>query len=276
MDTQYDRVATALHWMVRHQQEQPELADIAAQVGWSEAHLQKTFQEFVGVSPKQFLKFLTREQALQRLRRGATVLDATWDSGLSSPGRLHDLLVTTTALTPGEARRGGKGVSMDYGVGATPFGPSLLAWTSRGITFLAFCESKPEAQALEELKAQWPDADLHRDDRQAAKNLSGIFDGATQEPLRLWLRGSPFQLAVWEALLTIPAGAHTTYGNLARLLGKPKASRAVGTAVGRNPVCWLIPCHRVITRTAALGGYRWGPDTKQALIGFEAARCRAA
>lgn len=276
MNTQFDKVAHALHWLVRHQDSQPGLAEMAREVGWSEAHCQRTFQDFAGVTPKQFLKFLTKEQAKLRLRNGASVLDAALSCGLSGPGRLHDLLISTEAMTPGEARRRGSGLDMAYGFGPTPFGPSLLAWTARGVTFLGFCESKSAEAALAELRDQWPDARLNRDDAAAARYLDRIFTGVGREPVRVWLRGSPFQLKVWEALLAIPPSAHCTYGQIANFLGQATASRAVGTAVGRNPVSWLIPCHRVITSQATLGGYRWGIDTKLAIIGYEAAQSRNA
>jgi len=272
MNTQYEMVAEAMHWMISNQHSQPGLEDLADHVGLSAAHLQRTFQEFAGVSPKQFLKHLTRQQALDRLRKGASVLDAALDSGLSGPGRLHDLIVTTEALTPGEARRRGAGVDMDYGFAMTPFGRSLVAWTGRGITFLGFCHDRSPEDALNELRGQWPDARLRQSDASAAELLEGVFAGVHKQPIRVWLRGSPFQLKVWEALLAIPPGAHCTYGQIARFLGQPGAGRAVGTAVGRNPVSLIIPCHRVITSLGGPGGYRWGVDTKLAIIGFEAAR----
>lgn len=270
MNRQYDTIADALHWLVRHQSEQPSLAQLANHVGLSEAHLQRTFQEFAGVTPKQFLKHLTRDEALRRLRQGESVLEAALGSGLSGPGRLHDLLITTEAVTPGQARRLGAGLTMHQGVGQTPFGPALLAWTDMGITFLAFCTAKTSRQALQELRVQWPDASLVEGEAQPL--LDTAFDGAGERPLRVWLRGSPFQLKVWEALLAIPSGLHCSYGTLAQSLGRPSASRAVGTAVGRNPVSWLIPCHRVITSLGRPGGYRWGIDTKLAMIAFEATR----
>lgn len=269
MTQQYQTISDALHWLVRHQQEQPTLGDLARQFGLSEAHLQRTFQDFAGVSPKQFLKHLTRSEALRRLRSGESVLDAALGSGLSGPGRLHDLLVTTEAMTPGEARRQGAGVDMYWGTGDTPFGPALVAWTPRGITFLAFCSRKSSRTALAELDAQWPGCRFIESPAQDL--LDQVFARTRQQPLKVWLRGSPFQLKVWEALLAIPSGMHCSYGTLARHLEMPSASRAVGTAVGRNPVSWLIPCHRVITSLGGLGGYRWGTDTKQALIAYEAA-----
>lgn len=269
MNRTYDMVAEALHYLVLHQADQPGLAELAAHLGRSETHVQKSFQTFTGLTPKQFLQAMTRERALERLNAGRSVLDAALEAGLSGPGRLHDLLISTDAMTPGEARRKGKGVHVHRGTGMTPFGPALIAWTSRGITFLAFTRERGASQAAAELAQQWPDAIFAEDRSGAARRLAAVFDGAERKPLSLWLRGSPFQLKVWEALLTIPAGHHVTYGQLARNLEQPGASRAVGSAVGRNPIAWLIPCHRVITSTGALGGYRWGVSTKQAMIGLE-------
>jgi len=275
MTTAHDMVADALRFLVEHQDEQPSLGRLAAHLDRSESHVQKVFQDQAGVSPKQFVRMLTRERALARLREGASVLQAALDSGLSGPGRLHDLLIDTDALTPGEARRRAQGVELWRGHGASPFGPVLLAWTDRGITFLAFTRETGEASAERELARQWPDARFRDDDAAAARRLGHIFDPVRRQPLKLWLRGSPFQLKVWEALLAVPSGRHVSYGQLARYIGRDSASRAVGTAIGRNPVSWLIPCHRVITGSGALGGYRWGLETKSAMIGWEAAREQA-
>ncbi|MCW8926236.1 MAG: bifunctional helix-turn-helix domain-containing protein/methylated-DNA--[protein]-cysteine S-methyltransferase [Xanthomonadales bacterium] len=260
-----------MHWLCRHQQEQPGLEELSAHIGLSPHYLQRLFQQWVGVSPKQFLKYLTKNQALERLRQGQTVFDAALDSGLSGPGRLHDLLITTEAMTPGEARRKGSGVEMMYGFGFTPFGEALLAWNERGISFLAFCHEKGRQHSWQQLSQQWPDAILNEDQAQAEETLSGIFTEKEHDKLKIWLRGSPFQLRIWEALLRIPPGTHCTYGQVATLTGNAGASRAAGTAIGRNPISWLIPCHRVINSIGTPGGYRWGMDTKQAIIAYEIA-----
>jgi AraC family transcriptional regulator of adaptative response/methylated-DNA-[protein]-cysteine methyltransferase len=270
MTEHFDMVANALHYLVEHQDDQPGLAELSAYLGLSEGHVQRTFQDHAGVSPKQFVKMLTRERAMERLRAGASVMEAAFDSGLSGPGRLHDLLIDTDALTPGEARRRGAGVQLRYGVGATPFGPAMIAWSDRGISFLGFTLELGESLAFSELQNQWPDAELKHAPDEAREQLQRIFADTRTTPLRIWLRGSPFQLQVWRALLAIPSGDHVSYGMIAKSLGKETASRAVGTAVGRNPVAWLIPCHRVITSTGELGGYRWGRGTKLAMIGLEA------
>jgi len=273
MDSQhhYQLIADALHWLCQNQNDQPSLEQLAAHVGLSPHYLQRLFQDWAGVSPKQFLKYLTKAQAMERLRQGQTVLDSALSSGLSGPGRLHDLLITTQATTPGEARRKGSGLEMKYGYGLTPFGEALLAWTDRGICFLGFCHEQGRPHTWKHLNEQWPDANLSEHHSEANYKLEEIFTENEHQKLKIWLRGSPFQLRVWEALLNIPPGMHCTYGQLASFTGKPGASRATGSAIGRNPVSWLIPCHRVINSLGALGGYRWGTNTKQAIIGYEAA-----
>lgn len=271
MNVQYDMVAEALHWLAHHQAEQPSLSALARHLDLSEAHVQRTFQAFAGVSPKQFLKYLTREQALERLRHGQTVLDTAIDCGLSGPSRLHDLLITTEAITPGQARQHGAGLTLEFGVGPTPFGPALLAWSERGIVFLGFTRDRGREAAVTELHAQWPDAELVERSADANRHLAEMFNGTRRQPLRIWLRGSPFQLKVWQALLGIAPGTHVSYGDIARSLQIPSASRAVGTAISRNPVSWLIPCHRVINSMGAMGGYRWGTETKRVLVAYEAA-----
>ncbi|MDX2428940.1 MAG: methylated-DNA--[protein]-cysteine S-methyltransferase [Xanthomonadales bacterium] len=267
----YQLIAEALHWLCQNQQDQPGLEELANHVGLSPHYLQRLFQEWTGVTPKQFLKYLTKKQAMERLTQGQTVLDSALSSGLSGPGRLHDLLITTQAMTPGEAKKKGLGVEVSYGYGATPFGEALLAWTGRGVCFLGFCHEEGKQHTLEQFKGQWPDASLSENSLEANNQLSEIFNEKERKQLKVWLRGSPFQLRVWEALLSLPAGTHCTYGQLAAFSGHAGASRATGSAIGRNPVSWLIPCHRVINSLGALGGYRWGTNTKQAIIGYEAA-----
>jgi AraC family transcriptional regulator of adaptative response/methylated-DNA-[protein]-cysteine methyltransferase len=266
----YKLVARALNWVAENQADQPDLERLSVEMGLSPYHLQRTFQDWAGVSPKQFLKSLTRQDALARLKRGSSVLDAALESGLSGPGRLHDLMITTEALSPGEVRKLGKGVAIQYGSGPTPFGQAVLAWTDRGINFLGFCEDTGYDTVVHELKNQWPSAEFKLSQKAAAKQLEKIFSDFGKTPLRLWLTGSPFQLKVWEALLSIPENSHASYGQIAAYIGQPRASRAVGSAVGSNPVAWIIPCHRVIRKLGGLGGYRWGEITKQAMIGYEA------
>lgn len=268
----YDLITNAIGWIANNQDRQPDLAALAAEMGVSPYHLQRTFQAWAGVSPKQFLKSLTRQAALERLAAGSTVLEAALSVGLSGPGRLHDLLITTEALTPGEIRKRGENVTLSYGFGQTIFGEALIAWNKRGLSFLGFCAERGATAAERELRAAWLNAEFQERPAEAQSRLDEVFNVPRNQPIRLWLRGSPFQLKVWEALLTIPEGAHASYGSLARSIGQAKASRAVGSAVGSNPLAWIIPCHRVIRQLGQFGGYRWGPVTKQAMIGFESAR----
>jgi AraC family transcriptional regulator of adaptative response/methylated-DNA-[protein]-cysteine methyltransferase len=267
----YQLIAEALHWLCQNQQNQPTLEELADHVGLSPHYLQRLFQEWAGVSPKQFLKYLTKAQAMERLRQGQTVLECALSSGLSGPGRLHDLLISTEAMTPGEAKRRGLGVNVSYGYGMTPFGEALLAWTDRGVCFLGFCREGGKHHIWTQFTQQWPDAKLTENNPETGDKLAEIFNENEHKHLKVWLRGSPFQLRVWEALLNLPSGTHCTYGQLASFTGNAGASRATGSAIGRNPVSWLIPCHRVINSLGTLGGYRWGTNIKQAMIGYEAA-----
>ncbi|MEJ2383422.1 MAG: methylated-DNA--[protein]-cysteine S-methyltransferase [Xanthomonadales bacterium] len=263
-----------LNWLAAHRTQQPGLSEIADATGMSPYHLQRTFQRWAGISPKQFLKALTREAAIARLSRGDTVLDAALETGLSGPGRLHDLLLTTEALTPGEVKRGGAEVTFRFGFGECLFGLALIAWNERGINFLGFCNDVDPRDALGELRDRWPNASYVRDEAGARDWLKRVFADAPTTPLPLWLRGSPFQLRVWEALLAVPEDANVSYGRIARAVGAPGAARAVGNAVGGNPIAWIIPCHRVIRGMGELGGYRWGVSTKRAMIGYEHAKAR--
>jgi len=267
----YQLITDTIRFVSENQASQPDLKQLSDEMGVSPHHLQRTFQAWAGVSPKQFLKFLTRQAALERLKSGSTVLDSALDSGLSGPGRLHDLMISTDALTPGEIRKHGQGVSLSYGFGETIFGIALVAWSSRGISFLGFCDETGNSHALMTLKSHWPNANYQEDSSAARRWLDVIFEPNNEKPVELWLRGSPFQLKVWQALLDIPEGTHSTYGNLASLIGHPGAARAVGTAIGHNPIAWIIPCHRVIRQAGEIGGYRWGGLTKKALVGWEAA-----
>jgi AraC family transcriptional regulator of adaptative response/methylated-DNA-[protein]-cysteine methyltransferase len=268
----FELIAESIHWLCQNQQKQPGLEELAEHVGLSPHYMQRLFQEWAGVSPKQFLKYLTKTQAMERLRQGQSVLDAAVSSGLSGPGRLHDLIVTTEAMTPGQAKHKGHGVEVNFGYGKTPFGEALLGWTDKGICFLGFAHNEGKDRLWSHFRQQWPDAILSEDQSQANLRLTEIFTGSEHKELKIWLRGSPFQLRIWEALLSLPPGVHCTYGQLASLTGNAGASRATGTAIGRNPVSWLIPCHRVINSIGTLGGYRWGINTKQAMIGYEAAQ----
>jgi AraC family transcriptional regulator of adaptative response/methylated-DNA-[protein]-cysteine methyltransferase len=267
----YDLISKTISYLAENQAMQPDLKKLSFEMGVSPHHLQRTFQSWAGVSPKQFLKFLTRQAAIDRLKSGCSVLESALDSGLSGPGRLHDLMISTDALTPGEIKKHGAGVDLNYGFGETLFGTALIAWTSRGVSFLGFCNETGVDQSFLSLKTQWGNASFMEVSSDAQQWLDVIFNRREGEPVELWLRGSPFQLKVWQALLAIPEGTHSTYGQLASHIGHPGAARAVGTAIGSNPVAWIIPCHRVIRQAGETGGYRWGGMTKRALIGYEAA-----
>lgn len=268
----YRTVEQAIEYLQEHAREQPRLADVAAEVGLSEFHFQRRFSEWAGISPKRFLQFLTKEYAKEALRNREDVLGAAYAAGLSSPGRLHDLLVTCEAVSPGEQRSQGAGLVIAYGFHATPFGECLIATTARGICRLAFVGAVGRDAEIEELRRSWPRAQLSRNQGATEVLVSTIFDPAHRgKPLHLWVRGSNFQIKVWEALLRIAPGELVSYEQLARAVGHPRASRAVGAAVGSNPVAVLIPCHRVIRKAGAIGDYRWGLTRKRALVGREAA-----
>lgn len=274
--TDYMRVEKAIRYIEENFRAQPELSEIAERVGLSEFHFQRLFRRWAGVSPKRFLQFLTAEHARRLLEGSSTVLDAAYDAGLSGPGRLHDLMVSLHAMTPGEVRRGGTGLTIHYGIHETTFGAAVLATTARGICALSFVgDGAGEHGALTDLRAGWPEAVLREDTARTQPLIERIFSGTpgnAAAPLPLLVRGTNFQVKVWEALLRVDLGELTTYERLAGCIGAPKAVRAVGTAVGRNPIAFLIPCHRVIRKSGAFGQYRWGPSRKQAMLGWEAAR----
>lgn len=268
----YTTVASAIRFIREHARSQPSLGEVASAVGLSESHLQRVFSEWAGISPKRFLQFLTKEHARQALRQSADLVTASLDAGLSGPGRLHDLMVNCEAMTPGEIKARGAGVTLSVGYTATPFGAALVAWTSRGVCHLDFCDDDEE-QKCAELLAEWPNASLERDDAGAVRLAERIF---TENPesgsLHLLLRGTNFQIKVWEALLNIGPSTIASYSTLASLAGSPKAQRAVGTAMAANRLGFLIPCHRVIRESGEVGVYRWGSDRKAAMQAWEAAR----
>jgi len=273
MSEDYQRIEQAIQYLEKHINHQPELNEIASAVGLSEFHFQRIFSRWAGISPKRFLQFLTKEGAKELLAQSENLLDTTYGVGLSSLGRLHDLFVTTEAVTPGQYKSGGVGLTIRYGLHDTPFGKALIGITDRGICHLGFVGSS-EGDAVDALVANWQQARMIEDHQATAPLVEPIFDlrrrGNT--PLRLHLRGTNFQLKVWEALLRIPPGAVTSYQGLAEQAGRPGASRAVGTALGRNPIAVLIPCHRVIRKLGEFGNYRYGTIRKKALLGWEAAQ----
>lgn len=305
----YARVAQAIAYLRDHLIAQPTLDDLAAHLGLSPFHVQRLFTRWAGVSPKRFVQALTVAQARPMLAQGQPVLDVAHSLGLSSGSRLHDHFVRIEAMTPGEYQRGGAGLALGHGVADTPFGPALLAWTPRGLCHLGFIDqaagdapgAADAADAIgaavpaDTLRARWPRAMLTQDADGARTWARAIFpvqpepDEAGAHPeahamarapsplppspaLRLHLQGTPFQLQVWQALLRIAPGALGSYGQLAEQIGRPSASRAVGQAVGANPVGYLIPCHRVIQQSGAIGGYRWGPERKRIMLAREAAQ----
>lgn len=270
----YARIERAIRHLERHAGDQPELAEVAAAAGLSPYHFQRLFTRWAGVSPKRFVELLTVEHAKDLLRSRASVLDAALAVGLSGPGRLHDRFVALEAATPGEFKAGGAGLTIRWGIHASPFGAVFAALTARGVCRLAFVDD--EAAEREALAAAWPGARLVRDDGVTAAVAAAVFAGNGGAKPPLWVRGTNFQVAVWRALLRVPEGAVCTYGDLAAAIGRPSAARAVGQAVGANPVACLIPCHRVIRTIGALGGYRWGAQRKRALLAWEAARSERA
>jgi AraC family transcriptional regulator of adaptative response/methylated-DNA-[protein]-cysteine methyltransferase len=268
----YARIERALRFLNAHYLRRPTLDEIAAHVHLSSFHFERLFQRWAGTSPKRFLQYLAKEHAKALLQESRSLLDAAYESGLSGAGRLHDLFVSCEAVTPGEFKRRGEGVRIEYGFHPTPFGECLLAKTERGICALRFLFTPSRQAALRELRAEWPAAEFVMNDSETGEICRQVFSVAAKDvhaPFHLHLRGTNFQLKVWQALLTIPAGRLANYGELAAKIGAPKASRAVGSAVGHNPVAYLIPCHRVIRSLGVIGDYRWGRERKQAIIGWE-------
>jgi AraC family transcriptional regulator, regulatory protein of adaptative response / methylated-DNA-[protein]-cysteine methyltransferase len=267
----YLRIEQAILYLENHYKDQPELQQVADNVGLSEYHFQRLFTRWAGVSPKRFLQFLTKEGAKELLNRSENLLETTHQVGLSSLGRLHDLFVTAEAVTPGEYKSRGSGVTIRYGIHPTPFGKCLIATTERGICHLSFVQTS-EGDAIDQLVADWKQARMIEDYKSTVSLIEPIFDlrySHRGKPLNVHLRGTNFQLKVWEALLQIPAGEVTTYAGIASRIGNPGATRAVGTAVGHNPIAVLIPCHRVIRKVGDFGNYRYGALRKKALLARE-------
>lgn len=273
MDT-YTRIAHIIRYLDRHRADQPDLATLAHAVGLSPSHFHRLFSAWAGITPKDFLQCLTLDHARALLRRGDSVLDAALASGLSGPGRLHDLCVNLDAATPGEVKSGGAGWTLTLGFADSPFGTCLMAVSPRGVCHLAFVESADGEAELTALQTAWPRAGLQRDDLAARRLAQRIFAQSppqVQAPLRAFVQGTAFQVRVWRALLAMQTGSLVSYGRLAAALGQPGAARAVGNAVAQNPLAFLIPCHRVIRETGAVGQYRWGTERKRALLAWESA-----
>ncbi|MBV9697762.1 MAG: bifunctional helix-turn-helix domain-containing protein/methylated-DNA--[protein]-cysteine S-methyltransferase [Gammaproteobacteria bacterium] len=265
----FARIARAIRFIDTHYRTQPRLAAIAAAAHLSEFHFNRLFRRWAGITPRQYLAFITARAARGALAATPSVLEAAYAVGLSGPGRLHDLMVTLEAVTPGEIKSAGAGVSLEAGFSDTPFGRALFARTPRGLAYLSFVDAGQEARALARLHDRWPRAPLRRDDA-AAAGLAARIWGGEGGTLRLAVRGTNFQVKVWQALLELGAAGPTTYGALGRLAGWPSAVRAIGAACGANPIAWLIPCHNVLRGDGSLGGYRWGEDRKRAMLAWEA------
>jgi AraC family transcriptional regulator, regulatory protein of adaptative response / methylated-DNA-[protein]-cysteine methyltransferase len=279
----FARIARAIRFIDANFRAQPRLATIAQSARLSEFHFNRLFRRWAGVTPRQYLAFVTHRAARRELHGSASVLDAAYTVGLSGAGRLHDLAVTLEAVTPGELKARGAGVAIRYGYSATPFGRALLGSTPRGVCALSFVEPGTDAAAAQALRARWPHAQLRRDDAAASALSARIWgapdarhDSARSAPLVLAVQGTNFQLQVWQALLAVGADGPTTYSALAQALRRAGGERAVGNAVGANPVAWLIPCHNVLRKDGALGGYHWGEDRKRAMLAWTALRTRTA
>ena len=248
------------------------LEDLATRMGMSAAHFQRIFSQWVGVSPKRYQQYLTLDHAKTLLANRFSVLETSHEAGLSGGGRLHDLFLRWEAMSPGDYARGGEGLTISWGLFPTPFGQALAMATDRGLCGLAFTDESGPETAMADMKSRWPKAGYLRDDATVAPSLATAFGGTNGPETKLHLIGAPFQIKVWEALLQIPTGHVTTYSEIAGAVGHANAVRAVGTAVGRNPISWLIPCHRAMRKSGGLGGYHWGLPVKRAMLAWEAAR----
>jgi len=271
-ETNYTRIADAIDYIHTHFKDQPDLDQVAAKVAMSPFHFQRLFTDWAGVSPKKFLQFITVAHAKKILAEtGASLFDTAIDSGLSGTGRLHDLFIRIEGMTPGEYKQGGQNLSINYSYAETPFGKILVASTAKGICHIGFADD--EEAALQVLTHQFPNARYQQVVDMIQQHALFIFtqDWTKPEQIKLHIKGTAFQLKVWETLLKIPPGKLTTYGAIANQLQAPGASRAVGTAIGDNPVAFLIPCHRIIQSTGTFGGYRWGSLRKTMMIGWESA-----
>ncbi|MGB2907326.1 MAG: methylated-DNA--[protein]-cysteine S-methyltransferase [Candidatus Aminicenantaceae bacterium] len=275
MTEDYDWVSRALEYLGENFREQPELEELSRHLDISPFHLQRVFKRWVGISPKRFLQYLTLDHARQMLAESRSVLDAAFESGLSGPGRLHDLFVTLEAVTPGEFKTGGEGLLIRYGAHDTPFGMCLLGTTERGVCWLSFQVGDDPYLRVPEIREFWPGARMERDPDSTRALVERIFSFHRRPPgarIPLFVKGTNFQIKVWEALLMIPEGCVVSYGDLARRIGAPRGGRAVGNAVASNPIGYVIPCHRVIRGMGTFGRYGSGRTRKRALLGWEAAR----
>ena len=271
----YTRIEKTITFLEENRHRQPSLLEIGNHIALSPFHTQRLFKRWAGISPKQFLQFLTLEYAKSILEKSGSLLDAAYESGLSGTGRLHDLFITFDAVTPGEFKLQGGNILIQYGFHPSPFGRCLIGVTSRGICWLSFCGAEGKEHAVHEMIRQWKGAGFKEDPGVTAGYIKAIFGrgvGPGHKPLTLYLKGTNFQIKVWEALLSLPEGGLFAYGSLAAAIGKPSATRTVATAIAQNPVSYLIPCHRVLRKSGEITGYRWGPARKKAIIAWEAAQ----
>ena len=271
----YYRIEEAIRFLERNFRHQPTLTEIAEHVRLSEFHFQRLFSRWVGISPKRFLQFLTKQYAKKLLAESRNLLEVSYGSGLSGPGRLHDLLISCEAVKPGEYQKSGAGLTITYGFHPSPFGECLIAQTERGICNLRFVNRGNHAELLAALKKQFQKSNIVENPgatEPLVEQIFGFAGNSPAAPLHLYVKGTNFQIKVWEALLKIPLGAVVSYQDIARQIGMPQASRAVGNAVGQNPVPFLIPCHRVIKKSGDFGNYGEGPARKKAILGWEAAQ----
>jgi AraC family transcriptional regulator, regulatory protein of adaptative response / methylated-DNA-[protein]-cysteine methyltransferase len=275
----YDVVRRAIGHIRGHWREQPEIEAIAEAASVTPTELHHLFRRWAGLTPKAFLQALTLDGARQLLRDSASVLDATYEVGLSGPGRLHDLFVTHEAMSPGEWKSGGEGLTIRFGFHPSPFGSALVMATERGLAGLAFADPGEEAKTLADMKSRWRKATYVEDSARTAAIARRIFDPSQwsqQQPLRVVLIGTDWEVRVWDALLHIPIGRVATYSGIAEKVCRPSAARAVGAAVGKNPIAFVVPCHRVIGKAGDLTGYHWGITRKRAMLGWEAGKVAAA
>jgi len=275
----YDVVRRAIGHISGHWREQPEIEAIAEAAGVTPTELHHLFRRWAGLTPKAFLQALTLDGARQLLRDSASVLDATYEVGLSGPGRLHDLFVTHEAMSPGEWKSGGEGLTIRFGFHPSPFGSALVMATERGLAGLAFADAGEEQTTLADMKGRWPKASYVEDSARTAAIARRIFDPSQwspQQPLRVVLIGTDWEVRVWDALLQIPMGRVATYSGIARKVCTPAGARAVGAAIGKNPIAFVVPCHRVIGKAGDLTGYHWGITRKRAMLGWEAGKVAAA
>jgi AraC family transcriptional regulator of adaptative response/methylated-DNA-[protein]-cysteine methyltransferase len=271
----FERIEQVIQYIEQNFRQQPELRNIAEHIGLSEFHLQRLFKRWVGISPKRFLQYLTKEHAKTLLRQSENVLSVTYDSGLSGPGRLHDLFINCEAVTPGEYKLLGEGLQIYYGIHQTPFGKCMIAQTDRGVCGLFFLKGDDEQYYIQRLQHDWPAANIEENPQKTISSVDKIFNIVSwqqDKPISLFVQGTNFQIKVWEALLKIPRGNVVAYEEIAKFVGQPKAVRAVGSAVARNPVSFLIPCHRVIRKYGDFGNYQGGTARKKALLVWESAR----